>query len=221
MAKGYLAKHYSITETGVSFSIGDEAIQKVYDDCEALTKENIKQFGDRRVMVEGAKYHGVWLETQPMGGEMYATRDMDVALNNQLMPALYQEHDLDSLCLRLQEVAENFMTTMFYEQDKGNLYIRRALRYMTDHYSEHLTLALVAEYVQLSPSYFSTLFSQVVGLSFRDQLCRIRIEESKRLLLSTDYSLANIAVAVGFPDQSYFCKAFKRIVGLTPGKFRG
>ena len=149
-----------------------------------------------------------------------ANADSIYELNNKLLPALYQERDLDELCLRLQEVAENFMTAMFYEQDKGNLYIRKALRYMADHYSEHLTLASAAEYVQLSPSYFSTLFSQIVGISFREQLCRIRVEESKQLLLSTDYSLANIAVAVGFPDQSYFCKAFKRIVGLTPGKFR-
>lgn len=91
---------------------------------------------------------------------------------------------------------------------------------MADHYNERISLPAVAEYIQLSPSYFSSLFSQIVGYSFSDYLCRIRIEESKRLLLSTDYSLANIAVAVGFPDQSYFCKAYKRIVGLTPGKFR-
>jgi len=48
----------------------------------------------------------------------------------------------------------------------------------------------------------------------------VRIEESKHLLLSTDYSLADIAVAMGFPDQSYYCKVFKKAVGLTPGKFR-
>lgn len=149
-----------------------------------------------------------------------ANTDSIYALNNKLLPALYQERDLDELCLHLQEVAESFMSAMFYTQDKGNLYIRKALRYMADHYNEHLTLPNVAEYVQLSPSYFSTLFSQIVGVSFREHLCRIRIEESKQLLLSTDYSLANIAVAVGFPDQSYFCKAFKRIIGLTPGKFR-
>ena len=149
-----------------------------------------------------------------------ANADSIYSLNNVLLPALYQEQDLDELCLLLQEVAENFMTAMFYEKDKGNLYIRKALRYMADHYNEHLSLPVVAEHVQLSPSYFSTLFSQIVGCSFRDHLCRIRVEESKQLLLSTDYTLANIAVAVGFPDQSYFCKAFKRIVGLTPGKFR-
>ena len=149
-----------------------------------------------------------------------ANTDSIYSLNNKLLPALYQEQDLDELCLLLQEVAENFMSAMFYTQDKGNLYIRKALRYISDHYNEHLSLPAVAEYVQLSPSYFSSLFSQIVGISFSDHLCQVRIEESKQLLLSTNYTLANIAVAVGFPDQSYFCKAFKRIVGLTPGKFR-
>lgn len=141
-------------------------------------------------------------------------------LNSKLLPLMVQERDMDALCLRLQEVAENFMSAMFYGKDKGNHYIRKALRYMNDHYSEHLELGDVAEHVQLSPSYFSSLFRQVVGVSFREQLCRIRIEESKQLLLSTDYSLTDIAIAVGFPDQSYYCKVFRRIVGLTPGKFR-
>lgn len=149
-----------------------------------------------------------------------AKADNILDLNNKLLPSLYNERDLDTLCFRLQEVAENFMDTMFYEHDKGNLYIRKALRYMADHYNEHITLTDVASYVQLSPSYFSTLFCEVVGISFREHLCRIRIEESKQLLLSTDYSLADIAVSVGFPDQSYFCKAFKNVVGLTPRKFR-
>ena len=91
---------------------------------------------------------------------------------------------------------------------------------MQDNYSEHLELAQVAEYVGLSPSYFSALFKQIVGVSFREQLCRIRVEESKRLLLQKDYSLVDIALAMGFPDQSYYSKVFKRIVGVTPGKYR-
>ena len=68
MSEGYLAKDYNITETGVSFSCANEARARVYDRCCALAKENIRVFGDRRVMQEGAKYDGVWLETQPMGG---------------------------------------------------------------------------------------------------------------------------------------------------------
>lgn len=149
-----------------------------------------------------------------------ARADSIYELNNQFLVQLYKDQEIEELCLHLQDVLEGFMGAMFYEKDKGNPYIRKALRYIADHYSEHLTLERVAEEVQLSPSYFSTLFRQIVGTSFREYLCKIRVEESKRLLLSTDYSLADIAISMGFPDQSYFSKVFKQIVGITPGKFR-
>lgn len=149
-----------------------------------------------------------------------ARADIIYELNSKFLSLLYHEQDLDELCMVLQEVVESFMSAMFYEKDKGNLHVRKALSFMADNYSQNLKLNDVAEYVGLSPSYFSTLFREVVGISFRMHLNRIRVEESKRLLLSTQYSLADIAVAMGFPDQSYYCKIFKKLVGMTPGKFR-
>lgn len=150
-----------------------------------------------------------------------ARTDSVFHLNTQFLFQLYQEQTLEGLCLLMQEVLESFMNAMFSEKDKGNPYIRKALRYMAENYNTHLELAQVAEYVGLSPSYFSNLFRRVVGVTFREQLCRIRVEESKLLLLTQKYSLADIAIAMGFPDQSYYCKVFKRIVGVTPGKYRG
>ena len=141
-------------------------------------------------------------------------------LNSKFLTLINQKQNLDELCSLLQEVAEGFTSAMFFEKDKGNSYIRKALRFIADNYFEHLELAAVADFVQLSPSYFSTLFRQVVGMNFREYLCQVRVEESKRLLLSTDFALADIAVSVGFPDQSYYCKVFRRIVGVSPGKFR-
>ena len=149
-----------------------------------------------------------------------ARADGILDLNGKYLSLLQHRQDPEEISLLLQEIVESFMSAMFYEKDKGNPYIRKALRYMSDHYSQHLELSQVAEEAGLSPSYFSTLFRQVVGVSFREHLNRIRVEESKRLLLSTEYSLADIAVAMGFPDQSYYCKVFKKLVGLTPGKFR-
>ena len=150
-----------------------------------------------------------------------ASPDSIYRLNSQFLFRLYEEQELEELCLLMQEVLERFMRSMFREQDKGNPHIRKALRYMCDHYSEHLELEQVAQYVALSPSYFSTLFRQTVGTGFREHLNRIRIEESKRMLLDSRYTLADISVSVGFPDQSYYCKIFKKIVGVTPGKYRG
>ena len=91
---------------------------------------------------------------------------------------------------------------------------------MSERYSEPLPLAEVANAIGLSPNYLSMLFKKIVGVSFREQLNRIRVEESKYLLLYTNYPLAEIAIAMGFTDQSYFNHIFKRLVGISPGQFR-
>lgn len=141
-------------------------------------------------------------------------------MNGKFLAALYQEQDLEELCMALQEVLEGFMQAIFRERDKGNAHIRRALGYMAENYGRRLELKEVAGFTGLSPSYFSALFRDTVGVTFREYLNRIRVEESKQLLLSTDFSLADIAVAMGFPDQSYYCKMFRKITGMTPGKYR-
>ena len=140
-------------------------------------------------------------------------------LNTQYLAMLGNDSTMEEMCHHLQQALEEFMSAMLRTNDQGNPYIRKALHYMADHYSEHLTLEEVADHVQLSPTYFSTLFRQVTGTSFRERLCSIRVEESKQLL-AEGIPLADVALSVGFPDQSYYCKIFKKIVGLTPGKFR-
>ena len=70
--------------TNVEFKTSDSKWQKVYDAAEMVEKQNIWNFCGRDVLIEGGHYKGLWLETQPMGGEMYAKRNVSVALNNQL-----------------------------------------------------------------------------------------------------------------------------------------
>ena len=77
------------TETRVSFSCGDPEIQRVYDAAEEKCLRNLRRFGNRTVLVEGGGYDKIWLETQPMGGEMYALRNLEAAANNCL---LFMEH---------------------------------------------------------------------------------------------------------------------------------
>ena len=93
MLHGYKASDYPYTETGVSFQTSNARLQALYDRCEALCRANLRQYDDRTVMQEGSQYRGVWLETQPMAGEMYAKRNMEVALNNLLIFPYYQRPD--------------------------------------------------------------------------------------------------------------------------------
>jgi hypothetical protein len=85
MAKGYKASDYSLSSTKVTFSTTAAWLKELYDRCEYHCTKNIAMYTDKAVLREGSDYDGVWLETQPMGGEMYAKRNMEVALNNQLI----------------------------------------------------------------------------------------------------------------------------------------
>jgi len=79
--------------TDVKFTTSDTTLQKTYNRAELLAKENIVDYGGRRVMIEGAQYTNIWLETQPMGGSMYAKRNLEIARNNIELFIDYQRED--------------------------------------------------------------------------------------------------------------------------------
>lgn len=93
MAKGFHARDYQFSPTKVLFRTEDEALQTVYDKGTQMLTENEMTYNDRRVIREGATYPFVWLETQPLGGEMYAKRNFEVGLNNILIFLQYQRKD--------------------------------------------------------------------------------------------------------------------------------
>lgn len=74
-----------ICDTKVTFQTEDELLQKLVDTAEKKSLENLKDFAGRKVLIEGGGYEKIWLETQPMGGEMYAKRNMEAGLNNNLL----------------------------------------------------------------------------------------------------------------------------------------
>ena len=83
--KKWRVEEYDLNKTGVSFTSENELLKTIFDECEELCRSNVRVFGDYKCLIEGAKYIGVWLETQPMGGEMYAKRDLKIALANILI----------------------------------------------------------------------------------------------------------------------------------------
>lgn len=150
-----------------------------------------------------------------------APTDTMLNLNNQFLKNLQQINTLDSLCHELQEIVETFSESMFnHIPSKNNDIIKKAMLYISGKFNTPLSLEEVADHVHLHPSYFSSLFKNSTGSSFKEYLNKIRIEESKLLLLNTDFSIIDIAISVGFEDQSYFSKVFKKYTGTTPKQFR-
>lgn len=84
----------TVPATRVAFSTQDSGLQRLHDAAVARLQENLVQFTDtKQVLVEGGGYPNAWLETQPMGGEMFAKRNLQVGLNNQLIFMLTQRED--------------------------------------------------------------------------------------------------------------------------------
>lgn len=117
---------------------------------------------------------------------------------------------MDNLCYKLQEAIDAFTDCMFERVPTQNSeIIKKAIQYISRNFATNISLEDVAKYVHLNSAYFSTLFKQSTGSSFKEYLNMVRVEESKRLLSNTNYSLIDIAVSTGFEDQSYFAKVFK------------
>lgn len=87
---------------------------------------------------------------------------------------------------------------------------------MKRNYMRRLPLEETARHVGLTPSYFSKIFSEEIGAPYNHYLNKIRVEQSRSLLLSSDLSMVEISALCGFEDQSYFTKVFKRFTGITP-----
>ncbi len=97
---------------------------------------------------------------------------------------------------------------------------QQVLEYIRCHLQEPLTIRELAEVAKLNPTYFSNLFSRYIGVSPIRYINKRRIEEAQKLLLSTDQTLYQIAREVGFSDEYYFSRVFKKIVGLAPDHYR-
>ena len=82
-----------LPKTQVSFSTEDARLQQLFDAAVRKCTNNLNMFGPDQVLVEGGGYEKIWLETQPMGGEMYARHNMTAALNNHLLFMRTQRED--------------------------------------------------------------------------------------------------------------------------------
>ena len=93
-------------------------------------------------------------------------------------------------------------------------------RYMQEHLAEEVSLSVLSEEFHLSAQYISQLFKNEIGVNFLAYLTNIRIENAKKLLLSTSMSIAEVSEQSGYGDYRVFTKVFKKSEGVTPSQFR-
>jgi AraC family transcriptional regulator len=97
--------------------------------------------------------------------------------------------------------------------------LRVVEEYIHAHLDQNIALVDLADVVQLSEFHFARLFKQTTGLPPHQFVIHQRVERAKRLIAEGKFSLAQIAIDVGFSDQSQLNRHFRRLVGVTPKRF--
>ena len=109
----------------------------------------------------------------------------------------------------------NYYSNMDMYRDRR---IKKVLRYITEHFSERITVREAAGNIGLNTQYFGQLFIKETGQSFHQYLTTVRLNCAENMLKSGDYSVNQVAEACGFSDIYYFSKVFKENRGCTPSQ---
>lgn len=107
-----------------------------------------------------------------------------------------------------------------HDQNSTRWQVRRALEYLHDNFNRDFSLDSLAASANLSKFYLERIFKKATGLSPHTYMLVLRIERAKQLLSSSSKPILDIAIEMGFSDQSHFTNVFKRFTGFTPHAFR-
>lgn len=106
------------------------------------------------------------------------------------------------------------------QSQSGHPEVDKLIQYMSEHYRRNISLHDLAVYVSMDEKYVSTLFKKKTGINVIQHIHRLRIQEAKQMLAHTDLTIAEIGVRVGYENDNYFIKTFKRFTDLTPNAYR-
>ena len=128
---------------------------------------------------------------------------------------------VEEFSIWLTEILHRFISYSFdFTRMKHSDVVYRVMEYVKVNYRRHITLDELAQHIYLSRSYLSSIFKEETGMTLSSYINAVRIEKSKALLLDNAIRLVDVANLCGFEDQSYYTKVFKRIVGVSPKRYR-
>jgi AraC-like DNA-binding protein len=126
-------------------------------------------------------------------------------------------YNIKSKSLFLQ-ILHRFLEIIIYKTSSytGDHRISKVISFIAAHYSEHVTVKMMAETVNLNPVYFGVLFKQIMGMSFNQYLTHTRVTNAEHMLTFGEYKAGDVAETCGFTDVSHFYKQFKQFKGFPP-----
>lgn len=192
-----------LTDIKMPFMDGIELIKKVREsncDCKIILLSGYKDFE-------------------------YARSAIQYGVSNYLLKP-FEFDEFESVMINIRDTLNkdrypsNEKNTMHMDTHNLSYSIREAINYISKEFGNKITLDTVSNYVHLNASYFSTLFKQETKMNFVDYLKKYRMEEAKKLLVTSDMKVFEIAVQIGIKNPNYFTEVFKEYTGLSPLEFR-
>lgn len=121
----------------------------------------------------------------------------------------------------LRSVIADLIMDLWNLEDKRMAgYVREAVQYIEENYSQSCKLETVAKHVGLNPDYLSRLFKSNTNQTFNAYLTEVRMEAAKRMLVESDMTIGEVAERTGYQNIAYFSRVFKKYTGITPFDYK-
>lgn len=153
--------------------------------------------------------------------EAGADQENLAVLSGKCVEGILKSDTMTALQSLMQQAIKGIIQEVYQGRKRMNLEVfEKALNYIRDNFNRPITLEEVSDHVHISPYYFSHGFKNFTGMNFIDYVTKLRIDEAKKLLLTTDMNVGDIGKQVGYYDPNYFGRVFKNMVGMPPSKFK-
>jgi two-component system, response regulator YesN len=224
----YIRLNSKQIDTIYSASNGTEALDKIYKHKPDLMLIDVQMpYKDGLTVMKEAKAAGICPKTIILSGYEefeYARKAVRYGASDYLLKPCRPTEILS----KLEELIENNEKEIAIHSNSdhdnnekiSNRFVDMAVDYINENYSEDLTLTGVADKVGVTSGYLSTLFSQTLDCGFIDYLNKVRIDRACNFLHDNQLKTYEVAYKVGFHDEKYFTKVFKRVTGQSPSQYR-
>lgn|GEM_PF-6351062 len=120
----------------------------------------------------------------------------------------------------LREVVRRSAGSYAHTNRDNRALFEQAIRLIDRNYKNDISLQGIAQSMYVSPSYFSIKFKEAAGMNFVDYVKMKRMDQAAALLIGTTKKISDIAKEVGYADEKYFSRVFKRAKWISPQQFR-
>ena len=214
-------KHaYELQEQGVL--AGEEALERLKEEWASLNwvheNELFRQFrlDLRNCKLRSSKLYHFLLLLETVWNASYSQK----AGERLTLPSVFHNwNEVEEWLMQAYEKANLFHPASKYSEEVTKN-IWHAKQYVDTHYASPIDVLQAARQASMSSGYFSRCFHDIVGETFTDYCIKIRISRAQDLLRGAHLSIQQVAFEVGYDDEKYFSRVFKKVTGMAPTDFR-